>query len=120
MIKKFLICLFFFFQIYFVYSHEKKFFLGVTVANTPKTIKQQINFLDISGAIILKLIDRSPAQIGGLLVGDIILKIEDKEVNSFNDITKYISNYTGKGNVLIKVFRNNNVYDFSIKLDEKS
>ena len=118
--KKFLICLLFFYQIYFVYCHEKKFFLGATVANTPKTIKQQINYLDISGAIILKLIDRSPAKIGGLLVGDIILKIDDKEVNSFHDITKYISNYTGKGNVLIKVFRNNNVYDYSIKLDEKS
>ena len=120
MIKKFLICLYFFFQIYFVYSHEKKFFLGVTVANTPKTIMQQINYLDISGAIIIKLIDRSPAQIGGLLVGDIILEIEDKEVNSFYDITKFISNYTGTGNVLIKVFRNNNVYDYNIKLDEKS
>ena len=86
----------------------------------PKTIKQQINYLDISGAIILKLIDRSPAQIGGLLVGDIILKIDDKEINSFHDIIKYISNYTGKGNVLIKVFRNDNIYDYSIKLDESS
>ena len=109
-----------FFQVYFVYSHEKKYFLGLTVTNTPKTIKKKINYLDISGAIILKLIDRSPAQIGGLLVGDIILKIDDKEVNSFHDVTKYISKYTGKGNVLIKVFRNNNVYDYSIKLDEKS
>ena len=118
--KKFLICLLFFFQTYFVYSHEKKFFLGATVANTPKKIKQKINYLDISGAIILKLIDSSPAQIGGLLVGDIILKIDDKEVNSFHDITEYISNYTGKGNVLIKVFRNNNINDYSIKLDEKS
>ena len=120
MIKNFFICLILFFQIYFVYSHEKKFFLGATVANTPKTIKQQINYLDISGAIILKLTDQSSAQVGGLLVGDIILKIDDKEVNSFHDITKYISNYTGKGNVLIKVFRNNNIYDYSIKLDEKS
>ena len=118
--KKILICLLFLFQTYYLYSHEKKFFLGATVANTPKTIKQQINHLDISGAIILKLIDRSPAQIGGLLVGDIVLKIDDKEVNSFYDITKYISNYTGTGNVLIKVFRNNNIYDYSIKLDEKS
>ena len=120
MIKKFLICLLFFFQVHFVYSHEKKYFLGATVANTPKTTKQQINYLDISGAIILKLIDRSPAKIGGLLVGDIILKIDDKEVNSFHDIIKYISNYTGKGNVLIKVFRNDNIYDYSIKLDESS
>ena len=120
MIKKFFICLFFFFQIYYIYSHENKNFLGVIVANTPKTIKQQINYLDISGAIILKLIDSSPAQIGGLLVGDIILKIDNKEVNSFHDITKYISNYRGKENILIKVFRNNTVYDYSIKLDEKS
>ena len=120
MIKKFFLCLFFFFQVYFVYSHEKKFSLGVTVANVPKAIKRQINHLDLSGAIILKLIERSPAQIGGLLVGDIILKIDDKEINSFYDVTKYISNYTGKGNVLIKVFRNNNIYDYSIKLDEKS
>ena len=120
MIKKFFLCLFFFFLVFSVYSHEKKFSLGVTVANTPKSIKQQINYLDISGAIILKLIDRSSAQIGGLLVGDIILKIDDKEVKSFYDITKYISNYTGKGDVLIKVFRNNNIYDYSIKLDEKS
>ena len=118
--KKLLIYLLFFFQIHFVYSHEKKFFLGATVANTPKTIKKKINYLDTSGAIILKLIDRSPAQIGGLLVGDIILKIDDKEVNNFYDIITYISNYTGKGNILIKVFRNNNFYDFSIKLDEKS
>ena len=120
MTKKFFICLIFFFQIYSVYSHEKKFFLGATVANTPKTIKQQINYSDISGATVLKLIDQSPAHIGGLLVGDIILKIDDKEVNNFHDIIKYISNYTGKGNVLIKVFRNNNIYDYSIKLDEKT
>ena len=118
--KKILICLLFYFQIYFVYSHEKKFFLGLTVANTPKAIKQQINHLDISGAIILKLINSSPAQKGGLLIGDIILKIDGQKINSFYDVTKYISNYTGKGNVLIKVFRNNNVYDYSIKLNEKS
>ena len=120
MTKKILIFLLFFFQIHFVYSHEKKFFLGATVANSPKTIKQQINYLNISGAIILKLIDQSPAQIGGLLVGDIILKVDDMEVNSFHDIIKYISSYNGKGNILIKVFRNNNIYDYSIKLDEIS
>ena len=46
MTKKFFIFLLFYFQAYFIYSHEKKFFLGVTVANTPKTIKQQINYLE--------------------------------------------------------------------------
>ena len=120
MTKKFFIFLLFYFQAYFIYSHEKKFFLGVTVENIPKIIKQQINDLDISGAIIIKLIDPSPAKISGLLVGDIIIKIDEKKVNSFYDITKYISNYTGKGTVLIKVFRNNNVYDYRIKLAEKS
>ena len=118
--KNFLICLLFYFQIYFIYSHEKKFFLGATVGNTPKTIQQQINYLDITGAIILKLTDRGPAQISGLLVGDIILKIDEREINSFYDVIKYISGYNGKGDVLIKVFRNNHVFDYKIKLAEKS
>ena len=46
-------------------------------------MKQQINYSDISGAIILKLIDHSPAQIGGLLVGDIILKVEIRKLIVF-------------------------------------
>ena len=105
---------------HFVYSHEKKFFLGATVGNTPKNLKQKINYLHISGAIILKIIDRSPAQISGLLVGDIILKIDEREINSFYDVIKYISAYTGEGDVLIRLFRNNNVYDYKVKLAEKS
>ena len=101
-------------------GHEKKFFLGATVMNAPETTKQKIGYLDITGAIILKLAERSPAEIGGLLVGDIILQIDEKKINSFYDVIKYISNYNGRGFVIIKVLRNNNFYEYNIKLAEKS
>ncbi len=90
------------------------------MGNTPKIIKEQLSYLNITGSIILKLIENSPADIGGLLIGDIILKIDEKEINYFYDVTNFISNYTGRGYVVIKIFRNNNFYEYKIKLAEKN
>ena len=114
------IFLLFYFNTFMIYGHEKKFFLGVTVMDVPEAKKKKISYLDTTGAIILKLTERSPAKIGGLLVGDVILQIDENKINSFYDVIKYISNYNGIGFVVIKVLRNNNFYEYKIKLAEKS
>ena len=64
--------LFFYLLVFFRHSHDKKFFLGVTVGNISKDIKEKYYLSNSSGAIVLDLNDNGPAKKGGLSIGDII------------------------------------------------
>ena len=87
--------LFFYFLVFFGYSHEKKIFLGVKVGNISKDIKEKYYLSNSSGAVVLKLNENGPAKKGGQSIGDIILRINEKNINNFYDVVKYVSTYSG-------------------------
>lgn len=66
------------------------------------------------------VIDNSPAALSGINSGDIILSVDDKPVNEWNDIPKYISESNGKES-MIKVRREGEEKTFKItpELDQK-
>ena len=92
-----------------LYSHEQKYILGVTVGNVTKSVMDKLDLKDKSGAIILKLSDLSAAKKSGLLVGDIIVKIDDQIIDNFYDLTKFISTYEGNGIIDIMTLRKNKI-----------
>ena len=116
---KILICTVLFQYSLIVYAHEKKYILGVTVGNITKSQMDELELKDKSGAIILKLYDFSAAKMGGLLVGDIIVKIDNRTINNFYDLTNYLANYEGNGIIYITTLRNKKIFNIPIKLIEK-
>tara|TARA_A100001011_G_C14185681_1_gene788925 strand:- start:793 stop:1161 length:369 start_codon:yes stop_codon:yes gene_type:complete len=116
--KNFVFILFFFYSLN-LYAHEKKYILGVSVGNITKSVMEKLEIKDKSGAIILKLFDPSPAKKSGLLVGDIILKIDDQNIDNYHDLINFISIYEGNGNIDIITLRNKKKINIPVNLEEK-
>ncbi len=110
--------LFFYFLVFFGHSHDKKFFLGVTVGNISKDIKEKYYLSNSSGAIVLDLNDNGPAKKRGLSIGDIILSINEKNINNFYNVIKYVSTYSGNRILKIIVLRDNILNEVTVELVE--
>ncbi len=57
------------------------------------------------------------AQVAGMMVGDEITKIDDKDINTWSDIPNFMAN-TEKDNVKIEVIRNNETKTFDVELSK--
>lgn len=68
-----------------------------------------------SGALISNVFDDSPALLGGLSVGDIIIAIDQIKVDKAN-IDKVIASYPVGSNVTVHAFRRDELMEFSITL----
>ena len=100
-------------------SHEKKFSFGVRVGNISNKIVNELNLDNKNGAIILNLLDQSAARASGLIIGDIIFKIDHKDIKNYTDVIDYIGNYEGAGKILVTFLRGKNLMQLYVILREK-
>ena len=68
---------------------------------------------DFTPAQISEVQENSPAYIGGLKSGDLIVSINNKKVNSITEVSTFI-NASSRENIDIEVLRNNGVMTFNI------
>ena len=86
--------------------------------------KNVIPYLDkdisiTSGVYVENIVKGSPAEQKGILKGDIILKIDDKEINTMNELKEYVySKYPGDG-VNLSIKRNGISKNVKINLGKK-
>ena len=69
---------------------------------------------DFTPAVIDKVQENSPAEVGGISKNDIILEIDDQKEKSILDVSKYITLST-KENIDFKVLRNNEEIILKVK-----
>lgn len=70
------------------------------------------------GAIILDIVENSPAEKSGLLSGDIILKIDDTEVDSMQSLKKSLYNYKEGDKANLKIMRNKQEMNIEVVFEE--
>jgi len=78
-------------------------FRGMTVESITPALKQKIRLKEDYGVVISYIEDNSPAKRSGLKVGDVILRIEHKEVRTKQDFIAIIG--TVEGTCLVKTNR---------------
>ena len=69
-------------------------------------------------SIVGKVIDGSPADKAGFLIGDRILTMDNKDVSDFNDLRRYIALRSGS-NIITKIERNESNFELIIKPERK-
>ena len=69
-------------------------------------------------SIVGKVIDGSPADKAGFLIGDRILTMNNKDVSDFNDLRRYIALRSGS-NIITKIERNESNFELIIKPERK-
>jgi S1-C subfamily serine protease len=96
-------------------------FLGIEMVDlTPdkkKEINQETNLAikQDTGILVRRIIENSPAQKGGLLSGDIIVKMNRKSVKTAAQVQKQVD-FSSVGDILeIEVQRNGRIYSFKLQ-----
>lgn len=70
------------------------------------------------GAIILDIVENSPASKSGLLIGDIILKIDDTKVDSMQTLKKSLYNYKEGDKATLEIMRNKEEMNIEVVFEE--
>jgi S1-C subfamily serine protease len=96
-------------------------FLGIEMIDISTTTKQRLkeedklNIQPDVGIVIRKVMEKSPAQIGGLLPGDVIQKINGKQIKISAQVQKIVESSTVGDILTIEVNRNGKIQVFKVR-----
>lgn len=98
--------------------------LGVNVRDISDESKDSLDLKGIDGAFINDVFIDSPAEDGGLLPGDFITKVNNREVSNRNDLVKIIGNLEPDRWTTFELYRDGRKQNVSLKIgrrdDEKT
>ncbi len=97
----------------------KRGYLGVTILQISDDDAKQIGLENNEGAFIGEVVKNSPANIGGLLVGDVILKVNQKNIVKVGDLFQVIEEAQVGDNLEVTVWRNRSMMKLNVKLMER-
>lgn len=97
----------------------KRGYMGVQIVPLNQEYVQRLGLRESKGALVGGIVDNSPAERGGIRVGDVILFINSKKVNRFRDLVDIISKIPIGRTVKIKVWRNKRMITLFITVAER-
>jgi serine protease Do len=80
-------------------------YLGVAVAPVPPEVRRALDLPPQRGALVARVVPRSPAAAGGIQEGDVITVFQDAPVQSPNDLTRRVSRISPGTQVTLRVAR---------------
>ncbi len=90
--------------------------LGIQGFDMDAELAKQENIQATKGIYVAEVIPGSGAQFSGILPGDVVIGINGKEVNNFEDITKEMR-FTKVGDMMkLKIIRNNKEKEINVKI----
>ena len=78
---------------------------GLTLKEVPKDLALKIGLKDATGLLVLKVVPGCPAYEGGLRFGDLIKKVEGKDILTVEDFYRAYSQMKAGSQVLVQVVR---------------
>jgi len=73
---------------------------------------------DVSGFVIDKIVENSPASRAGLEVGDIIYQIDNKAIKAVNHALDIVAETPPNTNLLFKIYRKNKAMEITVTILE--
>ncbi len=97
---------------------DRTWFTGITIREIDEKYKNYFNIEVNNGVIVTDVERESPGEDAGILLKDIIYKVNDKIVNSIIDIEEALEEGYFKTNDEVKliIIRNNNFIEFKLRL----
>ena len=93
--------------------------LGVGIQPLTPELAKKFNVKEGEGILVNEVFKGDPADLGGLLPGDIILKVEEEGVGTTNTLARVIAGYAPGAPVTIEFIRNGKKQKQTLKLGQK-
>lgn len=98
------------------YGKVQRAFLGLQIAGIDEQMQKKFQLKNKNGVFIAKVDPKSGAADAGVLNGDVILKIGDKDIKDLADLQEEISQYRPGDVVNIRLIRENKEINKTVKL----
>ena len=92
--------------------------IGVTITELTKELAESINFVGRRGVLIRAVEQGAPAALAGLEVGDVITKINEKEIERGVDLTRSISEIRPGTRARLQVWRKGSNREINVMVME--
>lgn len=92
--------------------------LGVTIQNVDENIAKGLKLEKAEGVLVGTVVENSPAKVGGLKTGDVILEIDGKKIRDTVELRNTIAGTLPGTTVRLTVWRDGTIKKLSVKLDE--
>ena len=96
----------------------KRGWLGVYIQEVDKDLAISFGLDKPRGAVVAKILDKSPAQKSGLMQGDVILSFDNKDVNKSKDLPLLVGSTEVNRSVRVKILRNKSIIYKNITIEE--
>lgn len=98
--------------------NEKAGYLGVQIQDLSEQLSEYFKVKEGNGVLVSEVVEDSPAEKAGLKAGDIITKVDDKNVANTSELTKAVRSYEPETQVNIVVVRNGKTKKLNATLGE--
>lgn len=100
-------------------SHVSRGWLGVAIQNVSKEMAEYYKLDPARGVYVAKAYEENPAHEAGIRQGDIIIRINGKEINSSRDLTITIANLKVGQKVKVALIREGEKMTLPVKLGKR-
>jgi serine protease Do len=101
------------------YKKVKRGYLGVSIIPISGEDAKQIGLENNEGAFVGEVINGSPADRGGIQVGDVIVKIDNRNIKDIKDIFQSVEESSIGQTVAVSIWRNGELKKLYIKIKER-
>ena len=93
--------------------------LGVSALCVTPQIKERFNLAVDSGCYIIQVVPESPAAKGGIKEGDVIVKVNDQDIKTIEDLGRIIKTKNIGEEITLSIFREDEYKRVTVKLEER-
>ena len=90
--------------------------LGVTAYDVKPIIAYQFQLPDTDGVFVAEVIPEGPAEVAGLLMGDVLLSLDDQHVGNVRDLLVALNGMRSGQEIVAKVRRNGKMEEIHVTL----
>jgi serine protease Do len=100
------------------FGQTRRGWLGVFIQEVTPDIAESLGLKEASGALVSSVNENSPAAIGGVQPGDVILKFDDKVIEKMRDLPRIVAETDIGATVSVELFRQGSPKTLTITLGE--
>ena len=94
----------------------KRAFLGIVVIEMDSRIASEMKLNEVKGVYVTNVSSDGAAAASGIRVGDVILEINNKGLNSMSELREIMAQHSPGDKLKIRFFRKNNEYETEVVL----
>jgi serine protease Do len=94
-------------------------YLGIIPENLNEDIKKALNYTYKNGVYVKQIEEGTPAKQAGIAEGDIILKLDNKNIENVNVLRKVVASKNPGEKIKVTLWRNGVEKDITVKLEKR-